>query len=65
MWYIGPDTRPTNLGERLQEHGLKFGGEAPAMAIKINELSPRQLPKGFRIDLAKDRDQLRTFLIHG
>ena len=61
MWYIGPDTRPTNLGELLQKHGLNFGGEAPAMAIKISDLKPRQLPKGFRIELAQDQDQLRTF----
>jgi ribosomal protein S18 acetylase RimI-like enzyme len=61
VWYIGPDTKPSNLGDILNEHGLKYIGEVAAMAIKIEKLKLRNYPKDLTIERVKDEDQLRTF----
>jgi len=61
VWYIGPDTKPSNLGDILQEHGLKYSGGVAAMAIKIDELKLRHLPKDLTTETVQDREQLRTF----
>ena len=61
MWYIGYDTQPKNLGEILQEHGLQYGGNAPAMAINLSELKERPIPKGLTVELVENNEGLRTF----
>ncbi|HLW00719.1 MAG TPA: GNAT family N-acetyltransferase [Ktedonobacterales bacterium] len=38
QWIIGPSTRPTNLGERLEQHGFLSQGSAPGMAAQLERL---------------------------
>jgi hypothetical protein len=35
MWSVGPFTRPTDLGERLESHGLSCADELPGMAVDL------------------------------
>ena len=61
MWYIGPDSKPENLGEALQAHGLQYGGNGPAMAINLSELEERPAHQGLTVKHVEDVDMLRTF----
>jgi GNAT superfamily N-acetyltransferase len=40
IWWVGPMTRPIDLGARLEVHGLTPGDEMPGMAVAINGLGP-------------------------
>ncbi len=42
IWWIGPSTRPDDLGARLEAHGLTYSGETPGMAAEIGALSPAE-----------------------
>jgi ribosomal protein S18 acetylase RimI-like enzyme len=35
LWYIGPQSKPENLGTLLEQHGLQSVGELPGMAIDL------------------------------
>jgi GNAT superfamily N-acetyltransferase len=35
LWYIGPQSKPENLGSLLEQHGLQPIGEMPGMAIDL------------------------------
>ncbi len=35
LWWIGPQSRPENLGSWLEQHGLQPAGEVPGMAIDL------------------------------
>lgn len=37
-WWVGPSTRPEDLGERLEARGLSYDGETPGMAVDIGAL---------------------------
>src|SRR5712691_6800198 len=37
-WLIGPSTRPTDLGSRLQSHGWMLEDTAPGMAVDLHTL---------------------------
>src|SRR5262249_38269771 len=41
QWLSGPSTRPTNLGERLEQHGFLRRGSGPGMAVELERL-PRE-----------------------
>jgi GNAT superfamily N-acetyltransferase len=43
IWWVGPSTQPSDLGERLEELGFLHDEEVPAMGVdllQINELTP-------------------------
>lgn len=50
FWWIGPNSRPADLGSRLAAHGLApWDMKAPGMAVEIARLSnPVPPPSGFR-----------------
>jgi GNAT superfamily N-acetyltransferase len=60
FWWIGHDTRPTDLGERLVAHGFSvFEKDAPAMVAEIDNLNwdnPR--PSELRLAPITNDDQL-------
>jgi GNAT superfamily N-acetyltransferase len=35
LWWIGPQSKPAQLGSLLEEHGLHPAGEVPGMAIEL------------------------------
>ncbi len=43
QWIIGPSTRPTHLGQQLEQHGFVLQGAAPGMAAQLEQL-PQTLP---------------------
>jgi GNAT superfamily N-acetyltransferase len=45
-WLVGPGTRPEDLGQRLEAHGLTRADDTPCMAIDIRALAPPQLLPG-------------------
>lgn len=51
-WFIGPSSRPTNLGERLKQHGFLFQGDAPGMAAQLEQL-PRALATPPRLEIVR------------
>ena len=52
QWFIGPSTRPTNLGEHLEQHGFLYQGSAPGMAVQFERL-PRALATPSRLEIAR------------
>jgi GNAT superfamily N-acetyltransferase len=60
FWWTGEQTRPADLGERLEAHGLTVFGEAdPCMAADIEQLNwdnPR--PMGLRVEPVVSENQL-------
>lgn len=39
VWYVGPATRPSDLGTYLQAHGFTDGGDSPGMAADLTKLN--------------------------
>ena len=61
LWWTGPSTRPTNLGEHLEAHGLTHTAE-PGMAVDLlalNEDVPQ--PSGLEIEHVRDVETLKKF----
>lgn len=60
FWWIGDETQPADLGERLERHGLTLFGEAdPCMAADIEQLNwdnPR--PMGLRLEPVTNHGEL-------
>ncbi len=64
LWWIGPSTRPTNLGEHLEQHGFMRGGESPGMAVELKSLrEPPVKPAGLSIRFAQDETAWREWSI--
>ena len=54
LWWIGPSTRPVDLGKRLENNGFKFDETSPGMAVDLEKLSQSTAkPAGFSIQLAQ------------
>ena len=60
FWWTGPETRPANLGERLQAHGFApWDVDAPGMAVEIDRVpASANLPEGLRIVEVSTDDEL-------
>lgn len=62
-WLIGPSTRPTDLGSRLQSHSWVLGDEAPGMAIELQNLDESlSSPPSLTIHRIHDAQRLRAWL---
>jgi ribosomal protein S18 acetylase RimI-like enzyme len=61
IWWIGPSTRPANLGKYLETHGLTHTAE-PGMAVDLLALK-ENLPKppSLEIERVRDVETLKKF----
>jgi GNAT superfamily N-acetyltransferase len=57
FWWVGPSTRPANLGAQLVAQGLaEFSIDAPSMAVDLHALpSSTAVPGDFTIEIVRDR----------
>jgi ribosomal protein S18 acetylase RimI-like enzyme len=63
IWWTGPSTRPADLGERLQAHGLKHAEDAPGMAMDLRALTgDLPTPSGLTIAPVGDVETLGRWL---
>lgn len=58
FWWVGPSSRPADLGARLLAHGWQpFEVDAPSMAADLHGLPERvDTPAGFSIEIVRDED---------
>jgi predicted GNAT family acetyltransferase len=50
QWYIGPETRPVNMGEKLSAHGFTTGGDGAGMAVDLHHMKESEpVPAGLEI----------------
>ena len=62
-WWIGHDTRPSGLGERLKAHGFIHSGDSAGMAIDLMAMNSNvpNLP-ALTIEPVKDIETLKTWV---
>lgn len=62
IWHTGPSTRPENLGERLEDHGLRLAAREPGMAADLRFLPAQSEPvPGLVIEKIAGLDGLRDW----
>ena len=62
FWWVGPSTRPADLGTHLERRGLTHAGTSPAMAVDLRTL-PEQLSRipGLVVKPVGDLEELRRW----
>lgn len=62
FWWVGPSTRPVDLGAHLERCGFTHAGNSPAMAMALHTL-PEQLSRipGLVVKPVEDLDELRRW----
>ena len=60
-WWVGPSTRPENLGEYLEQHGFEKTLEMPGMTIDLSTLDTVEYPDDFSIMVVSNENRLRTW----
>ncbi len=62
FWWVGPWTRPADLGTHLVRHGFTHAGNSPAMAVDLRTL-PEETPEipGLAVMPVEDLEMLRTW----
>jgi len=62
IWSITPLSRPRDLGQRLEAHGLQHAVDSPSMAVDIEDLPEYiKLHDGFSIEQVADSTALQTW----
>ncbi len=62
LWWVGPDSRPANLGPRLLAHGFALDASLLGMAAELTMLDPAPVgPIGLAIETVADDGTLRTW----
>lgn len=65
LWYVTPDSRPANLVERLEAHGLNpFWDNRPVMTLELATIKDElNLPANFNIEPVRDEAQLNEWFV--
>jgi GNAT superfamily N-acetyltransferase len=64
FWWLGPDSSPVDLGERLVANGLQFLAEIPGMALDLADLEGDDVvppPPGIRVEPVLDASGVAAF----
>ncbi len=62
-WNVGPDSQPSDLGSRLERHGLTYFFDLVGMSVDLRMISrPAAPPDGLRIEPVRNREDLRTYM---
>jgi hypothetical protein len=61
MWSVGPFTRPSDQGTRLEAHGLAHADDLPGMAVDLQALNEDiPFPSELAIERVSDAEMLKT-----
>jgi GNAT superfamily N-acetyltransferase len=62
LWWIGPASRPHDLGDHLLAHGFERGDAPPGMAVDLNALNqPATMPSGLSVKQVTDEETLQIW----
>ena len=61
IWWTGPLSRPSDLGERLVAHGLVHHGDVAGMAADLTRVALPEQPAGLEVKAVRDAE---TFLAY-
>lgn len=54
LWSLTPDSRPDDLGLRLEAHGFQRGDDEPGMALDLATLEREDPPLGVTVETVRD-----------
>lgn len=62
-WYVGPTSKPEDLGDHLENHGLVHVGGMPGMAIELDSINPdTPWPEGLSVEHVRDDKTTKDFI---
>ena len=61
LWWVGPSSRPPQLGTHLKAHGFFHSRDLPGMALDLSLLPEPSLPPGLAIKQVGGIEALRTW----
>ncbi len=63
MWSVGPFTRPSDLGARLESYGLAHADDLPGMAVDLQALNEDiPFPAELAIERVSDAEMLKNYI---
>ena len=61
IWWTGPLSSPTDLGERLVAHGLVHHGDVTGMAADLTQVTLPEAPAGLEAKVVCDAETLQAY----
>ncbi|MBS1717364.1 MAG: GNAT family N-acetyltransferase [Armatimonadetes bacterium] len=61
FWWVGPNTKPTNLGELLLQKGWSEPAALPAMMIDLTTMPHPSTPEGMELRIVESQEDLEIW----